>query len=327
MTSRTRNLIETLRQSAVALGISMSMSKERDRCARLLFGRPYSAVIPAERDGVLPTPSVDKSRANAIIERNGDAGAAFVLAAKRLVEQHASDVSDGESMLRQKRRNGRSDASSSNQPTAYVAPYIAVLVTLNYAICRNNGLAADDVAEHIRGDGLDAGYDIELVFTDRGGDFSNPVVSILAKEHPEGTQGPMLRQIETLARAAFERLRRAAPKGQAPIYRGIDDAFDADGVETWRKTSEMAYTFRLRGISTDVKVRLTPNSIIGGYDFWLSHHIRIPNAISVYTPSRMWGDTPEYAMRQAVTALTHLFVSAVRQGSTPNASWLVPVRG
>lgn len=327
MISRTRNLIETLRQSAVAHGISMSLSNERDRCAQLLFGRPYSAVIPAERDGVLPTPSVDKSMANAIIKRNGDAGAAFVLAAEKLVEKHVSNVSDGDSMPRQKRRNDHSDTSGGNQPAAYASPYTTAVVTLNYAICRNNGLAADDVAEHIRGDGLDAGYDIELVFTDRGGDFNNPVVSILAKEHPDGTQGPMLRQIETLARAVFERLRRGVPKGKAAVYRGIDDAFDADGVDTWRKTSEMAYTFRLRGIPTDVKVGLMPNTIIGGYDFWLSHYIRIPGALSVYTPSRMWGDTPEYAMRQAVTALTHLFGSAVRQGGTPNASWLIPVRG
>ncbi len=84
------------------------------------------------------------------------------------------------------------------------------------------------------------------------------------------------------------------------------------------------YSFWLAGISTEITVTLTPNLNRGGYDFHLSHLIKTPVQLDRYCPSRPWGDSKGYALRQAVMAIADYHRSALESGHTPQENWLFP---
>jgi len=326
MHSPAKKLIDALRECATARGIAMSLHKERDRCADLFFSRSYASTLAAEGSGALAAPIVNSGLAKAIITRHGSVGEDFVDDARRLLKQHQAKYSSPERVSPAAVAGSGLNVMHRTFESIHTMAYLSAVITINYVVCRGNRLATDDLADAIRRDGLDAGYDLDFVFTDQGGSFDQPIVAIRSGADGAQVAKTNIDAIYDLAYKAFDRLRNAAPKGKAPDYRGVEGAFDTEGVAAWRHVSGNAYTFTLNGIATVIGVEISGNTTRGGYDYRLSHHIRIPGAISVYTPGRMWGDTPEYAMRQAVTALTHLYNVAVRSGDVPDASWLVAVR-
>jgi hypothetical protein len=325
MPSPAKKLIDSLRKCAITHGIAMSLSKERDRCANLFFARSYASTLAAEGSDALASPTINLGLAKAIVTRHGLVGEAFVGDARQLLKQYQANHSSQGRVSPVTLAVAGPDAMRRAVGSIHTEAYVSAVVTINYVVCRGNRLATDDLADAIRRDGLDVGYDLEFVFTDQGGDFDQPIVAIRAEGDGEQVVKTTIDAVYNLAYKVFDRLRDAAPKGKAPVYRDIEGAFDAEGVATWRHVSGNTYAFTLNGIATVISVEISGNATRGGYDYRLSHHIRIPGALSVYTPGRMWGDTPEYAMRQAVTALTHFHNAAVRDGHVPDASWLVAV--
>ncbi len=58
--------------------------------------------------------------------------------------------------------------------------------------------------------------------------------------------------------------------------------------------------------------------------FHLSHAINTPEQLDAYRTSRPFADYWEYALHQAVTAITMHYEIAVKKGHVPAESWLEP---
>ncbi|CDG55217.1 MULTISPECIES: hypothetical protein [Halomonadaceae] len=102
----------------------------------------------------------------------------------------------------------------------------------------------------------------------------------------------------------------------------IESALEDVAIERTEKT-EAGYSFWLKEIPVEVRVALSVNPASGGFNFHLSHYINTPSQIGVYRPSRLGGDYEAYALRQAVTAITHYYNVAVEAGHEPSQKWLV----
>ena len=76
------------------------------------------------------------------------------------------------------------------------------------------------------------------------------------------------------------------------------------------------YNVRIGVLSPIVTIVLTQD---GG--FWMSHGIKTPEQATPYRTSRPLGDNALYG---AVTALTHFYSLAVREGHKPEDAWLTP---
>jgi hypothetical protein len=103
----------------------------------------------------------------------------------------------------------------------------------------------------------------------------------------------------------------------------IETAIEDDAIEK-TEISGQEYSFWLKMIPIEIKVKLSVNPISGGFNFDLSHFIHTPKQIGPYRPSRPWGDDQAYALRLAVTAITQYYKQAVDAGLPPSSDWLVP---
>lgn len=84
----------------------------------------------------------------------------------------------------------------------------------------------------------------------------------------------------------------------------------------------MRIRFRLNGIATVIEIRL--QDMNNGYTrFIRSHAIHAPGQLGPYWPGRDFDDDPAYAMHRAIDSIVSYYKSAVRNGHTPSASWLV----
>lgn len=102
----------------------------------------------------------------------------------------------------------------------------------------------------------------------------------------------------------------------------IDRVFEDEVIEHYERI-QSGYAFRLKGMSTVVKVILTPNAETGMVDYCLSHYIDTPEQMSKYVPSRQSGDYLEYALQRAVAAITEFHHIALNNGHIPDDSWLI----
>lgn len=90
------------------------------------------------------------------------------------------------------------------------------------------------------------------------------------------------------------------------------------------KTNGDSFSIWLKGISTEIKIILSPDRNRGGYGFRRSHAIKTPEQRGPYHPSRLWGDDFDYALQQAISGFTQYYRIAVEKGHTPNEDWLIP---
>lgn len=56
----------------------------------------------------------------------------------------------------------------------------------------------------------------------------------------------------------------------------------------------------------------------------MSHYIKTPEQAGAYRPSNPSGDYEAYALHRAITAITDYYDTAVKNGHTPDESWLIP---
>lgn len=103
----------------------------------------------------------------------------------------------------------------------------------------------------------------------------------------------------------------------------IQPAIKDDVIEKMEMSGQ-EYSFWLKGIPIQIRVVLSANHVRGGFDFKLSHFINTPKQIGAYRPSRPWGDSQNYALHMAVTAITQYYKEAVNAGFPPSPEWLVP---
>ncbi len=117
----------------------------------------------------------------------------------------------------------------------------------------------------------------------------------------------------------------AAPKKPIAEQGGwtIEGVFEDEAIENYIRTSSNKFSFWLKGLPTKITVLLTPQLNTHGYDYHLSHFIKTPEQMSYYRPSNRAGDYFEYALHQAVTAITMYYQAAVDAGHTPQEAWLV----
>lgn len=335
MPSRAKTLIDSLRKTAIGLGIKSSLSKERDLCARLLFGRPYASVIPAEAAGSLGAPSISQSHAAALVERHGASGQLLLHAAMGIVEQEAAHSSRGIQVKRDHQSTHRLHQQASEERSKKQHPEVnpmelkPVSIDIDFVACKGSGILSDTLFERIQADGLLAGYAVSANFVDRGGDSTNPIARIRVSGTSKAETTRVLDHISALAKDAFSKL-----TGQADADRNkVDDAtssqigntFQHSAIKRWRKIDATTYTFALKGIPTNIRLVLKPSrGQRKGFDFRLSHVIHTPVQIGPYFPSNPWGDDVGYALHQAVTSLTMFYDIAVERGFSPDSDWLVP---
>ncbi len=82
------------------------------------------------------------------------------------------------------------------------------------------------------------------------------------------------------------------------------------------------FTIRIGTLQQPVTIRLVQDG--GIVRFTTSHAIHTPVQAGPYRTSRRFNDTPESALRQAVTGLTRYYEEATRLGHAPDEAWLVP---
>lgn len=103
----------------------------------------------------------------------------------------------------------------------------------------------------------------------------------------------------------------------------IESAFADEAVEKFA-AAEDGYTFWLKGIHVPIQIKLSANSVRGGYNFQLSHYIQTPRQTGPRYPDRTWDYDQASAVHRAVSALTHDYQEAVLADLVPHAEWLVP---
>lgn len=335
MPSRAKTIIDSLRKTAIGLGIKSSLSKERDMCARILYGRPYASVLPAEEAGTLGAPSISRSHAATLVKKHGASGQLLLQAASTIVEQEAERSVRGIQVKRDHRgahldHPQASDERTENQTSEVTTMELKpVSIDIDFVSCKANGILSDTLFERIQADGQRAGYAISANFVDRGGDSTNPIARIRVSGANKAETTQVLNDISSLTQNAFRRLTGQPSIGgkeeDDELPSQAEDAFQRPAIRHWRKIDATTYTFALKGISTDIRLVLKPSrDLRRGYDFRLSHLIHTPAQIGPYQPSNPWGDDLAYALRQAVTSVTMYYDMAIERGFTPNPDWLVP---
>ena len=84
------------------------------------------------------------------------------------------------------------------------------------------------------------------------------------------------------------------------------------------------YQFALRDIPIVITIKLYQP--INGNKVWFnqSHFIKTPTQMGPYMTSRPWNDDEASALHQVVSGFTQYYEDAVKQGHSPDASWLIP---
>lgn len=103
----------------------------------------------------------------------------------------------------------------------------------------------------------------------------------------------------------------------------MEEALQDSAIEKTEKTNE-GYSFWLKGIPVEISVMLSINPLRGGFNFKLSHYIKTPSQIGPYRPSRPWGDSKDYALNLAISAITQYYKEAIKEGYVPSNEWLHP---
>jgi hypothetical protein len=348
MSSHAKTVIDALRKTAIGLGITSTLSRDRDLCARLLYGRPYASVLPAEKAGSLGPPSILLSNASTLVEKHGPSGQQLLHAAELLVGQEAGRSFDTEKTSQD--RHVHRQKNKPHDPTDRTAASTTIetlldqhvpqqqsegnnmelkkaSVDIDYIACKSSGILSDTLAERIQTSGAAIGYEVKVNFVDSGGDFTNPIAVVRASGAPESEVACAIKDVTALAQEAFKGLRdhaKASSGEHASKPLLAEDAFQRDAVTRWKKLDAATYIFALKNIPTDIRVVLTPNRDRKGFNFHLSHVIHTPAQIGPYYPGIPWGDDLPYALSQAVSAITMFYDTAVEKGHKPSMEWLVP---
>jgi len=103
----------------------------------------------------------------------------------------------------------------------------------------------------------------------------------------------------------------------------IESAFADEAIERV-EASEDGYFFWLKGIPVQIQIKLSANSVRGGYNFQLSHYIQTPRQAGPHYPARTWDYERGDALHLAVIAITQDYKEAVLADLVPHAEWLVP---
>jgi hypothetical protein len=84
------------------------------------------------------------------------------------------------------------------------------------------------------------------------------------------------------------------------------------------------YKFCLGNLTPEITIRLYAPYHGTGIGFEQSHFIHTPEQGGPYETSRPWNDNIYAALNQVIHGLTFHYLSSVRNGHTPDDSWLVP---
>jgi hypothetical protein len=102
----------------------------------------------------------------------------------------------------------------------------------------------------------------------------------------------------------------------------LESALARHELVTFLRRKRNTFFIRIGSLKTEIAISLRRER--DGIGFTQSHVIKTPRQISPYRTSRPWGDTPGYALLQAITGLTQHYDDAIRNGLPPEEGWLVP---
>jgi|GEM_PF-1235057 len=328
--SNAKRLIDLLRCRAKALGITSTMSKERDLCALVFYGRPYASVIPAEKGGVLPSPRITDCGIAAVLGQYPNNGDYLLNAARELIDSRDSPRGDttqstcAPSKSRQVQEHALPDHhfdDLSLRSTSMSTKSSSVEIDADS--CRSASIDAEQLASRIEELGESVGHSIDVDIVRHGGTrFPHAVVSIRSGGADREASAKAINEVGSICRAAFadlhERIARESPDLLA--------IFDRPAVESWRAVNRSIYRVKLKGISTEVTVSLRPDLERGGFSYRQSHYMKTPMQPQMYVPGVPWGDNLGYALTKFIGALQSDYNIAISAGHTPSTTWLVPNR-
>lgn len=84
------------------------------------------------------------------------------------------------------------------------------------------------------------------------------------------------------------------------------------------------YKFYLGNLTPEITIRLYAPFNGTGIQFEQSHFIHTPVQADAYETSRPWNDNVGAAINQVIFGLIEHYRAAVKNGHTPDDSWLVP---
>jgi hypothetical protein len=84
------------------------------------------------------------------------------------------------------------------------------------------------------------------------------------------------------------------------------------------------YDFRLGSLPQRITIRLYWNISKRKVEFEQSHFLYSPAQFGPYITNSAYGNTEEDALREALKPLTTFYDYAIREGHTPEETWLVP---
>jgi len=105
----------------------------------------------------------------------------------------------------------------------------------------------------------------------------------------------------------------------------IDSALEDELVTVVsREDAKETYHILIGELKTIVTIKLSSKGNTSGTFFSTSHAIKTPDQITPYNTSRPWGDTPAYALHQAISGLTDYYGTAFKNRHSPSEDWLHP---
>jgi hypothetical protein len=84
------------------------------------------------------------------------------------------------------------------------------------------------------------------------------------------------------------------------------------------------YGFYLGDLTPEITIKLYASFHDTSIQFEQSHFIHTPVQAGAYQTSRPWNDNVSAAINQVIHGLTDHYQAAVKNGHTPEDSWLVP---
>ncbi len=101
----------------------------------------------------------------------------------------------------------------------------------------------------------------------------------------------------------------------------IDTILSLHNVKLVSRVDDSEFVITLGALLTPITIEITPKGEYWG--FLVSHAIHTPLQAGPYWTSRPFDDTPQDALRRAITGLESYYNQAVSHGYTPSENWLV----
>jgi hypothetical protein len=112
-------------------------------------------------------------------------------------------------------------------------------------------------------------------------------------------------------------------QGERDVAWTFEEALKDDDVKIVERNDAWGlYSFTVGTLKTEITIKLCRSPVSEETRFERSHDIQTPAQASPYHGSRLFWDSPAYALHQAISGITEFYREGI-ENHKPDESWLV----